>query len=128
MSDGSVEDWVAKADEDHRAASSLDPESTPGGICFHCQQCIEKYVKAALVRYAAPVPKIHNLIVLNDLAAGQDSRFEPLNDRLDILNPYSVIARYPGFEITADDARKAVETMQELRAQIRQLLELEPEE
>ncbi|WP_345057851.1 HEPN domain-containing protein [Hymenobacter glaciei] len=33
-------------------------------IGFHCQQAVEKYLKAALIASALPAPFIHNLIVL----------------------------------------------------------------
>ncbi|MGD8240142.1 MAG: HEPN domain-containing protein [Armatimonadota bacterium] len=127
MNEAPLEAWVAKADEDSRAASALDPEDVPDVICFLCQQCIEKYLKAALVYHSVVVPKIHNLIVLNDLVTEGEPGFRQFDDRLDILNRYAVITRYPGFEITPDDAREAVQVMQELRAQTRKLLGLEAE-
>ena len=34
------------------------------GIGFHCQQAVEKYLKAALVSVALPAPFTHNLVVL----------------------------------------------------------------
>jgi HEPN domain-containing protein len=127
MNEAPVENWVAKADEDFRIAVFLDAGDTPDGICFHCQQCIEKYLKAALVRHSVAVPKIHNLIVLNDLVTERDPCFKQFDDRLDVLNPYAVITRYPGFEITPEDAREAVQIMQEPRKEIRKLLALDAE-
>ena len=126
MNEAPVDAWVAKADEDYRGASVLDAADIPDIVCFHCQQCIEKYLKAGLVQHGAAVRKIHNLIVLNSLVTQHDARFAELNDGLDVLNPYAVITRYPGFDITPDDAREAVQIMQELRAEIRTLLALDP--
>ena len=125
MSEAWFEEWVKKAEDDYLAASSLDPKSTPTAICFHCQQCVEKYLKAALAKHGAPTRKTHNLIVLNDLVAEQDPRFQEFPDQLGVLNPYSVIGRYPGFEATADDARRALEVASSLRGQIRILLGLQ---
>ena len=34
------------------------------GIGFHCQQAVEKYLKAVLLVSALPTPLIHNLILL----------------------------------------------------------------
>lgn len=34
------------------------------GIGFHCQQAVEKYLKAVLVASALPTPLIHNLVLL----------------------------------------------------------------
>jgi len=103
-------------------ASSLDAKRTPTAICFHCQQCIEKYLKAALVKHKLPTRKTHNLIVLNDLVAEQDAHFGEFKDQLDIL---TVGGRYPGFETTTDDAKRALEVTSALRQQIRILLDLE---
>lgn len=124
MNEPWFEEWVKKAEEDYLAASTLDPGSTPGAICFHCQQCVEKYLKACLVKHGLRTRKVHNLVVLNSLVAEQDERFERLYDYLTILNPYSVIPRYPGFETTPDDAERAVKIASTLRNRIRDLLEL----
>jgi len=127
MSESWFEEWIMRAEEDYLVASSLDAKRTPTAICFHCQQCIEKYLKAALVKHKLPTRKTHNLIVLNDLVAEQDAHFGEFNDQLDILNPYSVGGRYPGFETTTDDAKRALEVTSALRQQIRILLDLEVE-
>ena len=69
MNEPLFEEWVAKAEEDFLAASALNPAQLAGIVCFHCQQSIEKYLKAALVRSGAPVPRTHNLVVLGDMAS-----------------------------------------------------------
>ena len=45
----SVADWVDKAEDDWKAAVDLDRrrrDPLPDPVCFHCQQCAEKYLKA----------------------------------------------------------------------------------
>lgn len=44
-----VLEWVKKAEVDFRAANKLleDPDSAEA-VCFHAQQCAEKYLKALL--------------------------------------------------------------------------------
>jgi HEPN domain-containing protein len=118
---------VEKAEADYRAATALDPADLPDVVCFHCQQSVEKYLKAALVHLGMPTRKTHNLIVLNDLVAGEDPRFRELEEHLAFLNPFSVLGRYPGFSVTADEARKALEVTQQLRLCIRGFLDLELE-
>jgi uncharacterized protein len=34
------------------------------GVCFHCQQCAEKYLKALMEELGLPVPKTHDLDLL----------------------------------------------------------------
>lgn len=44
-------EWLAKAENDHRAAATLlaNTDSLREIIAFHCQQAVEKYLKALLV-------------------------------------------------------------------------------
>ena len=126
MTDFAFDEWVEKAEEDFRAARALDPSDVPKVVCFLSQQCAEKYLKAALVRQETEVPRIHNLVVLNDMVAEGDGRFERLNDSINVLNPFSVAARYPGTDTTPEDAREAFQAARKMRAQIRKLLNLHP--
>jgi HEPN domain-containing protein len=125
MNESLFEEWIAKADDDFVAASSLDPERLPGVVCFHCQQCIEKYLKAALVRHGRPTHRTHNLAVLGDMAAEDDQEFASLNEGYLALNPYSVVVRYPGVTIASEDAVRALEITRRLRRQLRELLGLD---
>jgi HEPN domain-containing protein len=125
MSEPWFEEWVEKAEADYRAAAALDLTDLPDVVCFPCQQCVEKYLKAALVNLGILTRKTHNLTVLNDLVAGEDPRFRELQEDLDFLNPFSVVGRYPGFSVTTDDARKALDMARQPRLRIRGLLDFE---
>src|SRR3954471_5435514 len=62
-----VREWVDKADADFRSAQRLlrarkDPDFD--GAFFHSQQCVEKLIKASLIRKRIVPPKTHDLIVL----------------------------------------------------------------
>ena len=125
MSESQFEEWVEKAEEDYRAATALEASDVPAVVCFHCQQCIEKYLKAALVVHRAQPPRAHDLIALNETLEKIDGSFAALAERLHILTPYSVFVRYPGGKASVEDAQGARQAMQELRAEIRRLLDLE---
>jgi HEPN domain-containing protein len=49
-----VVQWLQKADHDCDLAEHLFAEGArfPSAIVFHCQQAVEKYIKAMLVRHA----------------------------------------------------------------------------
>lgn len=51
MSPPSVRAWVRKAESDLKVArdelATLEPATD--AVCFHCQQCAEKYLKAYLI-------------------------------------------------------------------------------
>ena len=56
-------EWVEKADGDYTTVQLLQqsPISSKDVICFHAQQCIEKYLKAWLQEANIPVLRTHNL-------------------------------------------------------------------
>ncbi len=117
-----VEEWVAKAETGYKAAIDLarrrkDP--LPEAVCFHCQQCTEKYLKAFLIARQVPFPKIHDLIALKKLCAEEESAFELIHDLLESLEGYDVVVRYPGEMATVEDAREAVAAMKEVRRFVR---------
>jgi HEPN domain-containing protein len=62
-----VRQWVAKAEEDLRTAEhtlTLKRRCPFATVCFHAQQCIEKYLKALLASLSIDFPKIHDLAEL----------------------------------------------------------------
>jgi HEPN domain-containing protein len=67
-----VEDWILLADNDLYAAEIIIKDDYPltNIIAFHCQQTIEKYLKAYLIEKDVPLIKTHDLIRLNDMSKG----------------------------------------------------------
>ena len=61
-----VREWIAKAEEDFKSAVHLlkMKDCPVGNVCFHAQQCVEKYLKALLVTQDLEFPKIHDLVEL----------------------------------------------------------------
>ena len=52
-------EWVAKAEEDAAVAereSRVRRTPSPGAVCYHAQQAIEKYLKAVLQQQGHPIP------------------------------------------------------------------------
>ena len=117
-----VIEWVKKAEEDYKAASYLLPKETPYVICFHAQQCIEKYLKAFLIMCGETPPQTHNLIRLNSIASEYNHSLDDIYSSLEELNPYSVPIRYPGISVTEEDAKTAILTMKNIRDKLRELI------
>jgi HEPN domain-containing protein len=67
--------WVRKAEEDVQAARTLAAASPPlrDIVCFHCQQAVEKYLKAMLQELGVAFPKTHDLELLVDLILPHDA-------------------------------------------------------
>jgi len=64
-------------------------------IAFHCQQAVEKYLKALLVRHQIEFPKTHDIAKLLDRVATVNANMaESLRDA-DVLTPFGVDVRYP---------------------------------
>ena len=92
-------------------------------ICFHCQQCAEKYIKALLVSLDVHFPKTHDLRLLLDLVPEGVLADLP-RMRVIPLNRYVIEGRYPGDwePITPEEAREALAMAQEVRAAVREIL------
>ena len=56
-------EWLRKADDDRAVAKKLARGKQPlhDGICFHCQQCVEKLLKALLEELGLHIAKTHDL-------------------------------------------------------------------
>jgi HEPN domain-containing protein len=120
--------WVRKAEADWgvavREAATVDPARDV--VCFLCQQCAEKYLKALLHEIGLPAPKIHDLDqLLSDLLPHQGS-LKRLRSRLVILSRYAVDYRYPGFSATVREMRAALRHAARIRLAARMILALPP--
>ncbi|HEV7406194.1 MAG TPA: HEPN domain-containing protein [Chthoniobacteraceae bacterium] len=120
-------EWVEKAEGDYRTASrEAEVTTLPNydAVCFHAQQCIEKYLKALLVEANAPFPRTHDLLALLALASPHSPAITALQSTFGRLAPYSVAIRYPGDQATATDAATAFEDCEEGRTALRLELHL----
>ncbi len=109
MKAGTLE-WIAKAEEDFAAADWLGraPAASPAAIGFHCQQCAEKYLKAILLELGLTFARTHDLTLLGNAATGVHPQIGSILNDLQVLQPFSVQARYPGMPVTQQDAQDAL--------------------
>ena len=65
--------------------------------CFHCQQAIEKYLKAFLIYNGKEAAKTHDI----DYLLQQCACFDPVFDSVDPanINDYAVQGRYPDYAL-----------------------------
>jgi len=122
-----VSEWVEKAEGDFQTAErEMRARKAPNydAVCFHAQQCAEKYLKAFLIHRQIPFRPIHDLEVLLGLITPISADFEFTRDLLLLLNDYAVDIRYPSEFATKDEARAAVKAMRTVRAFMRQKLRL----
>jgi HEPN domain-containing protein len=115
-------EWVRCAEEDFDVASALMRRRTrtaANSIGFHCQQCVEKYLKARLQEAGAGVPKTHDLVALLQLLLAVEPLWASFAPALRRLNDYAVKFRYPGHVATRADARQALKACRVLRGEVR---------
>jgi HEPN domain-containing protein len=93
-----VKQWLAKADSDRSTIEILmASEQCPTEVvCFHCQQYVEKLLKAFLTLKGIETPKTHDLRRLIQLASPLEPKLAELADASDDLTVHGVQSRYPG--------------------------------
>ena len=107
-----VREWVVKAENDLKnAAHTLEMgEACPTDtVCFHAQQCAEKYLKAFLVLKGMNFPRNHDIEALVALLPKRvDAELSATEQRR--LTTYATVTRYPGdYEpISLEEAQQAV--------------------
>ncbi|MGH9940363.1 MAG: HEPN domain-containing protein, partial [Blastocatellia bacterium] len=102
-----------------RQLNSVRKDPNYDGVCFHCQQSIEKYLKARLEEAGIGFPRTHDLIKLLALAVNVEPKWGALQPVMVVLNPYAIAYRYPGFNATKSDAKDAIQPCRRLRRAIR---------
>ena len=118
-------EWVIKADEDFSVAAGLSrrrKNRVPNVQSFHCQQCIEKYLKAFLMETGAVPPRTHDLPQLLQLALVHQPLWSAFMPAAKYLAQFAVVFRYPGSDATPSQARRAMAMCRELRREIRATL------
>ncbi len=121
-----VREWVRKAENDLRTAgyTLTMPEDCPTDtVCFHAQQCVEKYLKGFLTFLEIRPPATHNIDVLVSALPSRNRPGLGVRDQ-DRLTEYATTTRDPGtYEpIPMEEARMAVEIAQRIRRSIREQL------
>jgi len=92
-----IRQWIRKGDHDLGTAkiTYLHIPEYLDIVTFHCQQAVEKYLKAYLIFQSTAFRFSHDLIYLLDLITQKDSDFESYYDSVSELQGYAVEIRYP---------------------------------
>ncbi len=65
--------WIKKAEHDLINAEyvlRMEANCPTDTVCYHCHQCVEKYLKALLIAHNTPFPRTHDLVLLLKLGQG----------------------------------------------------------
>jgi HEPN domain-containing protein len=93
-------------------------------VCFHCQQAVEKYLKALLQELSLAFPKTHDFEKLLDFLVPHESSLNRLRRRVDALTVFAVEYRCPIVRAKSRQMQAALRTMERVRHEIRTLLGL----
>ncbi len=121
-----TQEWVDKAETDYATiyllvrAARRTPLWEP--ICFHAQQCVEKYLKARLVEANVFFPKTHDLDQLLRLVLAAEPTWAASSSPFPNMNVWAVPIRYPGPRATRPEAAVAVHTCRQWRVRVRRSL------
>ncbi len=114
MNPETVRNWITKAEHDFQIGSNEMKVADPATdmVCFHMQQCAEKYLKAFLAFKDAEIRRTHDLaVLLKDCSALDDSFITLLEKRVPLLTPYGTVIRYPDdfYMPSVEEAKETVE-------------------
>ena len=121
-------EWIRKAEDDFRAAEILavGSKGLHDQICFHSQQCAEKYLKALLTELGLSVPKTHDLEDLLVSLSGHHASLGRYRRGCRFLTGFAVDPRYPVLHTTKRQAASALRWAGKVRDVCRNLLGLPP--
>ncbi len=107
-------EWVAKAEGDFTIVErECRARKNPSydGVCFHAQQCTEKYLKARLCEGCIRFEKVHDLSSLLEQALAVEPLWESYRADLAYLSDFAVHFRYPGESADRPTALRAQSPM-----------------
>ncbi len=118
-----IRQWIQKAENDFISAKTLyaELENCPyDTICFHAQQCIEKYIKALLLHQKINFPKSHDVGELMELLP-KEYKIPLTPEEQAKVTYYAVAGRYPVdgmVDISRQDAECAIQMAENVREYI----------
>lgn len=117
--------FVAKGEQDLLAAKALveNLEISDDIIGFHCQQAVEKFLKAILIKNEVVFRKTHDLEELIDLLEDHELPLPENREVLDDLQPFAVTARYEFFDNPVSfERREAVQATQSVLVWVNEII------
>lgn len=120
-------EWIQKAEGDMRTARrefAVEDDPNYDAVCFHSQQCAEKYLKARIIEAGLAVTRIHDLEALLNQIILLEPEWSALLKPVRRLSAMAVEVRYPGMTADADDAAEALRSAEIIRATIQPSLKI----
>lgn len=114
-----IHSWIRKAEKDLLTAEHefSFSDAVTESICFHCQQAVEKSLKAYLVVLGIPFTKTHEIGELITKCENKDKKISAFKEEADKLTDYAIGVRYPEelLEPTLEEAKEAFEIAKKMQ-------------
>jgi HEPN domain-containing protein len=126
MNEDAVAIWIRRAENDLKTGkdelATEDPATDT--ICFHMQQCCEKYLKVFLIFHGEEYPRTHDIAKLVERCGKIDAEFQVLIDwGAHDLTEYAVGARYDQEVFpSVEDTKRVVSLAEKVRGFVRDKL------
>lgn len=105
-------DWIEKAYRDIKSAGVLKENDCGNDIvAFHCQQAVEKLLKAYIIAKSGVIVSSHSLIFLCKEAMKYEIKFKNHIKDCAFVNQFYIETRYPADEplvVTDEDADECI--------------------
>jgi HEPN domain-containing protein len=117
-----IKRWIEKADHDLGTAI-ITHKHIPkykDTIAFHCQQAVEKYLKAYLLKLGLPIKRTHDLVFLLEQIDQKEKTEQEWFEKVFELQDLSVEIRYPDqvIDLSEEDIETAIETAWQFRKMV----------
>ena len=126
---GEIRKWLIKSQHDLGSARRLmeGEETYLDTAVYHCQQAVEKALKAFLTYHDIEFEKTHDLTELLELCVTIEPAFESWRWVAEELTPYAVQFRYPT-DVLEPERSDAEAALEHARSFTDFILDLLPEE
>ena len=123
-----TEEWISKAEGDyHTMLRESRAEHFPNfdAVCFHAQQCVEKYLKARMCEAEVRIGRSHDLVAILEMAMDIEPSWRQFKEDMAYLSQFSVVFRYPGESADASLASDSIDRCERFRQAARTSFGLE---
>lgn len=124
-----LQKWKSLAEDDLKVAVLSFKNGIYLQASFHCQQCVEKSIKALIIYFKNEEPPYsHDLIRLYKILDGTIFFDQKKLVLFGGLNPYYIRSRYPSYkdEMSKNLTKQKVTSYIELAKEVLEWLEVEP--
>ena len=121
--------WIGIAERDYAVSVTLHKLHRPLPveiICFHCQQSVEKSLKAILAYNNADIPKTHDIRLLNELCEKFINESIIDSRVAETISDFAVVTRYveDNRDFTEDTGDFALKQAREILGKAKEVLNL----